>query len=49
MSWPLHLAMAAHKLIVELKDAIRPDIAVQLVMEAAVPMSKIDPVTLPKE
>jgi hypothetical protein len=49
MSWPLHLAMAAHTLIVELKDAIRPDIAVQLVMEAAVPMSKIDPVTLPKE
>ena len=49
MSWPLHLAMAAHMLIVELKDTIRPDIAVQLVMEAAVPMSKIDPVTLPKE
>ncbi|HEX6119283.1 MAG TPA: hypothetical protein VFZ03_07490 [Dongiaceae bacterium] len=49
MSWPLHLAMAAHALIVELKDAIRPDIAVQIVMEAAVPMSKIDPVTLPRE
>jgi hypothetical protein len=49
MSWPLHLAMAAHTLIVELKDTIRPDIAVQIVMEAAVPMSKIDPVTLPRE
>lgn len=49
MSWPLHLAMAAHKLIVDLKDTIRPDIAVQIVIEAAVPMSKIDPVTLPKE
>ncbi|WP_119302433.1 hypothetical protein [Dongia deserti] len=49
MSWPLHLAMAASALIVELKSAIRPDIAVQIVMEAAVPMSKIDPVTLPKE
>jgi hypothetical protein len=49
MSWPLHLAMAAHALIVELKDTIRPDIAVQIVMEAAVPMSKIDPVTLPRE
>jgi hypothetical protein len=49
MGWPLHLAMAAHKLIVDLKDTIRPDIAVQIVMEAAVPMSKIDPVTLPKE
>lgn len=49
MSWPLHLAMAAGRLIVELKDTIRPDIAVQIVMEAAVPMSKIDPVTLPKE
>lgn len=49
MSWPLHLAMAARTLIVALKDTIRPDIAVQIVMEAAVPMSKIDPVTLPKE
>lgn len=49
MSWPLHLAMAAHKLIVDLKHTVRPDIAVRLVMEAAVPMSKIDPVTLPKE
>ena len=49
MSWPLHLAMAARTLIVDQKAAIRPDIAVQIVMEAAVPMSKIDPVTLPKE
>jgi len=49
MSWPLHLAMAARTLIVDLKDAVRPDIAVQIVMESAVPMSKIDPVTLPKE
>jgi len=49
MSWPLHLAMAAHKLIVDVRDALRPDIAVLIVMEAAVPMSKIDPVTLPKE
>jgi len=49
MSWPLHLALAAHTLIVELKNELRPDIAVQIVMEAAVPMSKIDPMTLPKE
>jgi hypothetical protein len=49
MSWPLHLAMAAHKLIIDMKDTIRPDIAVRIVMEAAVPMSKIDPVTVPKE
>jgi hypothetical protein len=49
MSWPLHLAMAARMLIVDLKGAIRPDIAVGIVMEAAVSMSKIDPVTLPKE
>jgi hypothetical protein len=49
MSWPLHLAMAARTLIVDLKDAVRPDIAVRIVMESAVPMSKIDPVTLPKE
>lgn len=49
MSWPLHFAMAAHTLIVEMKDAIRPDIAVRIVMEAVVPMSKIDPLTVPKE
>jgi hypothetical protein len=49
MSWPLHLAMAARSLIVSLQHAVRPDIAVQIVMEAAVPMSKIDPVSLPKE
>jgi hypothetical protein len=49
MSWPVQFALAASKLVVELKDEIRPDIAVQIVMEAAVPMSKIDPVTLPKD
>ncbi len=49
MSWPLHLALAARSLIVSLKHTVRPDIAVQIVMEAAVPMSKIDPVSLPKE
>jgi len=49
MSWPLHLALAARSLIISLQHAVRPDIAVQIVMEAAVPMSKIDPVSLPKE
>jgi hypothetical protein len=49
MSWPLHFALAARQLIVELKHLLRPDIAVQIVMEAAVPMSKIDPMTLPRE
>lgn len=49
MSWPLQLALAARALIVSLKRAVRPDIAVQIVMEAAVPMSKIDPVSLPRE
>jgi hypothetical protein len=49
MSWPLQLALAARSLIISLKHAVRPDIAVQIVMEAAVPMSKIDPVSLPKE
>ena len=49
MSWPLHLALAARSLIISLQHAVRPDIAVEIVMEAAVPMSKIDPVSLPKE
>lgn len=48
MSWPLHLALAAHKLIVQHKDAIQPDLAVRIVLESAVPMSKIDPLTVPK-
>jgi len=49
MRWPLQLALAARTLIVSSKSVLRPDIAVQIVMEAAVPMSKIDPVSLPKE
>lgn len=49
MTWPLQLALAARWLIVSLQRAVRPDIAVQIVMEAAVPMSKIDPVSLPRE
>jgi hypothetical protein len=49
MSWPLQLALAARAQIISVKHAVRPDIAVQIVMEAAVPMSKIDPVSLPKE
>jgi hypothetical protein len=49
MSWPLQLALAARSLIISLKHTLRPDIAVQIVMESAVPMSKIDPVSLPKE
>jgi hypothetical protein len=49
MSWPLQLALTARSLIISLKHTLRPDIAVQIVMESAVPMSKIDPVSLPKE
>jgi hypothetical protein len=41
--WPLILAMAAQKIILQGKDVIDPTLAAQIVMEAAVPMSRIDP------
>lgn len=47
--WPMWLAMAAAKAIVVMKDACAPELACTIVMEAAVPMSKIDPATVPKQ
>jgi hypothetical protein len=46
--WPMWLAMAAARLIGEMKHACEPGFACSIVMEAAVPMSKIDPATVPK-
>ena len=45
--WPLEIATAAQKLIVQAKDAIPPDIAAWVVMQAAIAMSKVDPKTVP--
>jgi hypothetical protein len=46
--WPMWLAMAAAKMIAQMRETCAPDFACYIVMEAAVPMSKIDPATVPK-
>jgi hypothetical protein len=47
LTWPLHMAHAAQKLMLAMKGSIAPDLAVKIVMEAAVPMSRVDPTTVP--
>jgi hypothetical protein len=47
LTWPLHMANAAQKLMQAMKGSIAPDLAVKIVMEAAVPMSRVDPATVP--
>jgi len=47
LTWPLHMAHAAHKLMLAMKGSITPDLALKIVMEAAVPMSRVDPTTVP--
>jgi hypothetical protein len=45
--WPLEIAVAAQKLIEARDHEMPPDIAALIVMEAAIPMSKVDPRTVP--
>jgi hypothetical protein len=47
LQWPLLMAHAAQKLMLAMKGSIAPDLAVKIVMEAAVPMSRVDPTTVP--
>jgi hypothetical protein len=47
LHWPLHMANAAQKLMLAMKGSIASDLAVRIVMEAAVPMSRVDPTTVP--
>jgi len=47
LTWPVHMAHAAQKLMLAMKGSIAPDLAVKIVMEAAVPMSRVDPMTVP--
>ena len=49
LQWPLLMAHAAQKLILAMKGSIAPDLAVKIVMEAAVPMSRVDPTTVPND
>ncbi len=43
------VATAAEHLMLSMKGEIDPALAARIVMEAAIPMSKIDPLTVPKE
>ena len=49
LQWPLLMAHAAQKLMLAMKGSIPPDLAVKIVMEAAVPMSRVDPTTVPND
>lgn len=45
--WPYDLALAAQRQMLVAKDAVALPMAARIVMEAAIPMSKIDPHTVP--
>jgi hypothetical protein len=47
LHWPLEIAVAAQKIIVLAKDALAADFGALVVMQAAIPMSKVDPRTVP--
>ena len=49
LHWPIHMAHAAQKLTQAMKGSIAPDLAVRIIMEAAVPMSRVDPATVPND
>ncbi|MCB1592094.1 MAG: hypothetical protein KDI90_06540 [Alphaproteobacteria bacterium] len=44
--WGWTYAMIAQKLIYEVKDTFSPGLAAKIVMEAAIPMSKMDPISI---
>ena len=45
--WPQHMAQVTHRIMHAMRDAIASDLALKIVMEAAVPMSRVDPTTVP--
>jgi hypothetical protein len=47
LHWPLDLGVAAQKLILRANDVLPADISALVVMQAAIPMSKVDPRTVP--
>jgi hypothetical protein len=47
--WPLVAALVAQGFVTRVKDVIKPRVALCLVMEAAIAMSKVDPKTIPQE
>lgn len=46
-TWAMQLGVVAQRLIVQMKDVVPPEMAARILMEAAVPMSKVDPKTVP--
>ncbi len=47
--WPMNMAVAARSLIVAAQRSIPLGIGIKIVMEAAVPMSRIDPARVPRK
>ena len=47
--WPIICAITAQQLITQTKGVIDPKVALRLVMESAIAMSKIDPRSVPQE
>jgi hypothetical protein len=47
--WPMHMAVAARSLILAAQPAVPVASGIRIVMEAAVPMSRIDPATVPRK
>jgi hypothetical protein len=47
--WPIVLALAARQFVPMTKSVLEPRLAVQLIMESAIAMSKVDPKTVPQE
>jgi hypothetical protein len=46
--WPTVLALVAQKFIIYAKDVLDPALSMRIVYEAAIPMSKVDPQTVPQ-
>jgi hypothetical protein len=42
VNWPLVFGMAAQEAIIRGKDLIAPGLALSIVLESAIPMSKVD-------
>jgi len=47
--WPAILALVAQKFIIYAKDVLDPALSMRIVYEAAIPMSKVDPQTVPQQ
>jgi len=45
--WPIALGVVARKLVLDTKDALDPTMSMRILFEAAIPMSKVDPTTVP--